>query len=174
MADLEVRIEVNGLAQALRTLQKLDPELRKEVIKGLKQAAKPIENTARSLIPSRNPLSNWYNWRGGWDTEAVRKSVKVAFRGGRVLGQERDVFPLLTLRQTNAAGAIYDMAGRSFPGKRSEGELRGYMMIRKMDTYALPSRYMWPAVERNMPTVTAALEDVIATVSNRITAELER
>ena len=170
---VDSRIEVNGLAQALKTLQTLDPELRKEVVKGMKNAASPILATARSLIPDGEVLTNWYGWRGGWDQAQVRKGIKVAFRAGRVRGQERDVFPLLTLRQTNAGGEIYDIAGRSFPGRRSEGALRGQMMIRKMDTYARPSRYMWPAVERNMDTVTGALEDVIQTVSDRITRELE-
>lgn len=174
MAEVDVRIRVNGLAQALKTLETLDPELRKEVVRGMKKAASPILATARSLVPDGQVLTNWYGWRGGWNTQSVRKDIKVAFRGGRVRGEERDVFPLLTLRQTNAAGAIYDIAGRSFPGRGSEGDVRGYMMIRKMDTFARPSRYMWPAVERNMTTVTGELESVIETVSNRITAELER
>ena len=174
MADIDLRIEVNGLAEALRTLQKIDPELRKEVVRGMKRAASPIENAARSVIPAAKPLTNWYNWRGGWDQAQVRKGVKVAFRGGRVRGEERDVFPLLTLRQTNAAGAIYDIAGRSFPGRGSEGAARGRAMVDKLGQDGRPSRYMWPAVERNMTTVTGELESVIETVSNRITAELER
>lgn len=173
MAEVDVRIEVDGLAQALKSLQKLDPELRKQVVKGMKQAAAPLEAAARSMIPTEKPLTNWYNWRGGWDQAQVRKSVKVAFRLGRVKGQERDVFPLLTLRQTNAAGVIYDIAGRSFPGRGSEGAARGRAMVDKLATYGTPSRYMWPAVERNIDKVTSALEDVIGTVSQRITAELE-
>lgn len=170
---VDSRIEVNGLAQALKTLQTLDPELRKEVVKGMKKAASPLEAAARSLVPATKPLTNWYNWRGGWDQAQVRKGIKVAFRGGRVRGQERDVFPLLTLRQTNAGGAIYDIAGRSFPGRRSEGAARGRAMVDKLAQNGAPSRTMWPAVERNMDTVTGALEDVIQTVSNRITRELE-
>jgi hypothetical protein len=174
VAEIDTRIEVTGLAEALKTLQKVDPELRKEVVKGLKTAAAPILSTARSLIPDGRVLTNWYDWKGGWDSQTVRKGIRVAFRAGRVKGQDRDVFPLLTLRQLNAAGAIYDMAGRSFPGRGSEGALRGAMMIRKMDTYARPSRSLWPAVERNMPVVTKSLEDVIGTVSKRINQELGR
>lgn len=47
-------------------------------------------------------------------------------------------------------------------------------MVDKLGQDGRPSRYMWPAVERNMTTVTGELESVIETVSNRITAELER
>jgi hypothetical protein len=160
------------LAEALKTLQKVDPELRKEVIKGMKVAAAPLEAAARSLVPDARPLTNWYGWKGGWNPTAVRKGVKVAFRGGRVKGQDRDVFPLLTLRQTNAAGAIFDIAGRSFPGRGAEGKERGAAMVAKLNESAQPSRGMWPAVERNMPAVTAALEDVVGKVSDRINREL--
>ncbi len=174
MADLDTRIEVTGLAEALKTLQKIDPELRKEVIKGMKVAAAPLEAAARSLIPDARPLTNWYGWKGGWNPTTVRKGIKVAFRGGRVKGQDRDVFPLLTLRQTNAAGVIFDIAGRSFPGRGAEGAARGRAMVDKLDQTAQPSRSMWPAAERNMPVVTAALEDVVGKVSNRINEELNR
>jgi hypothetical protein len=163
---------VNGLAEALKALQKVDPELRKETVKGMKKAAQPIESAARSLVPDQKPLTNWYGWKGGYDAGAIRKAIKVAFRGGKVKGMAGDVFPLLTLRQTNAAGAIFDIAGRSFPGRGSEGQARGAAMVAKLDQVARASRSMWPAVERNMNEVTSALEDVIGTVSKRITEEL--
>lgn len=173
MAELDARLEVKGLAEALKTLQKLDPELRKEVVKGMKQAASPLESAARSLIPDASPLTNWGTWLGGYDTAAVRKGIKVAFRGGKVKGQAGDVFPLLTLRQTNAAGVIYDAAGRSFPGRNSEGAQRGRAMVDKLARSGNASRSMWPAVERHMPQVQATLEDVIGTVTARINTELK-
>jgi hypothetical protein len=172
VAEVDTRIEVTGLAEALKTLQKIDPELRKEVIKGMKTAAAPLEAAARSLIPDARPLTNWYGWKGGWNTAAVRKGVKVAFRGGKVRGVAGDVFPLLTLRQTNAAGAIFDIAGRSFPGRGAEGGPRGAAMVAKLNETAQPSRSMWPAVERNMPVVMSSLEGVVDTVSQRISKEL--
>ena len=172
MASVDTRIEVNGLADALKTLQKVDPELRKEAVKGMKQAASPLEAAARSLVPDAKPLTNWYGWRGGYDATKAKRGIKVAFRGGRVKGRDADVFPLLTLRQTDAAGVIFDIAGRSFPGRGSEGGTRGAAMVAKLDEVRRASRSMWPAAEREMPTVTKALEDVIATVSKRINEEL--
>jgi hypothetical protein len=172
VAEIDTRIEVTGLAEALKTLQRMDPELRKEVVKGMKQAASPLEASARSLIPEARPLTNWYGWKGGWQAANVRKGIKVAFRGGKVRGKSGDVFPLLTLRQTNAAGVIYDAAGRSFPGRGTEGALRGKAMVAKLAESGNASRSMWPAVERNMPQVTAALEDVVGKVTARINTEL--
>jgi hypothetical protein len=174
VAEVDTRIEVEGLAEALKTLQTIDPELRKEVIKGMKVAASPLEAAARALVPDSRPLTNWYGWKGGWEPSTVKKGIKVAFRGGRVRGQNQDVFPLLTLRQTNAAGAIFDIAGRSFPGRGAEGGARGRAMVNKLDETARPSRSMWPAAERQMPAVNTALEGVIQTVSDRINKELGR
>lgn len=174
MAEVDTRIEVEGLAEALKTLQTVDPELRKEVIKGMKVAAAPLEASARALVPDSRPLTNWYGWKGGWDSVAAKKGIKVAFRGGRVKGQTQDVFPLLTLRQTNAVGAIYDIAGRSFPGRGSEGGARGRAMVDKLAENGPASRTMWPAAEKQMPAVMSALEDVIDTVSKRINQELGR
>jgi hypothetical protein len=182
VAEVDTRIEVTGLAEALKTLQKIDPELRKEVIKGMKTAAAPLEAAARSLIPDARPLTNWYGWQqtrtggkgpGPWDPSAARKGIKVAFRGGKVRGVAGDVFPLLTLRQTNAAGAIFDIAGRAGgTGKRSEGKERGQAMADKLNRSGPTSRSMWPAVERNMPAIMGSLEGVVDTVSQRITKEL--
>lgn len=176
MAELDHRLEVVGVAEALKVLAKADPELRKAVIKDLKAAAAPLESAARALIPAR-PLTNWYNWprdEGDWNQAKAQKGIKVAFRAGGVKGKDKTTFPLLTLRQTNAQGAIYEMAGRKFPGKRSEGALRGQMMVNKFNTFGMASRTLWPSVERNMPLVEKNLKEAIATMSDVITKEIMR
>jgi hypothetical protein len=104
----------------------------------------------------------------------AQKGIKVAFRAGGVRGKDKTTFPLLTLRQTNAQGAIYEMAGRKFPGKRSEGAERGEQMVAKLDTFGGASRTLWPTVERNMPLVEKNLKEAIATMSDVITKEIMR
>ena len=176
MAELDHRLEVVGVAEALKSLAKADPELRKAVIKDMKAAASPLESAARALVPAR-PLTNWYGWprgEGDWNQSKAQKGIKVAFRGGGVRGKDKTTFPLLTLRQTNAQGAIFEMAGRRFPGKRSEGAERGAQMVAKLDTFGSASRTLWPTVERNMPLVEKNLEEAIATMSDVITKEIMR
>lgn len=176
MAEVNHRLEVVGVAEALKALAKADPELRKAVIKDLKAAAAPIQNDARSNIPAR-PLTNWRSFprgEGDWNQARAQKGIKVAFRAGAVKGKDKSHFPLLSLRQTDAQGAIYEMAGRKFPGRRSEGAERGQMMVNKLDTFATASRTLWPAVERNMPLVEQNLKEAISTMSDVISREIMR
>jgi hypothetical protein len=169
---VDVTLEVTGVAEALKALAKADPELRKAVIKDMKQAATPLQAAARSLLPDR-PLRNWYGWQGGYNLGKAQKGIKVTFKGGKVKGKSADHFPLLSLRQTDAGGAIYEMAGRAGgKGRKSEGEARGAAMIAKLNTYGTASRTLWPAVERNFGDVEAALNEAIDTMTDVINREI--
>jgi hypothetical protein len=173
---VEVTLEVTGVAEALKTLRKADPELRKAVIKDMKAAAKPLETQARSLIPAR-PLRNWYSWprgEGDWNQSRAQKGIKVAVRTGGVKGKSGDHFPLLSLRQTDAQGAIFEIAGRSYPSKRSEGEARGDNMVNKLNMFGQASRTLWPTAEKGMPEVERALLLSIDRLSAAINEMLEK
>jgi len=165
---VEMKVEVVGVAEALKTLAKVDPELRKAVIKDMKAAAGPLESAARAGVPAR-PLTNWYGWRGGFDKSKAQKGIKVAFRGGKVKGKGGDHFPLLSLRQTNAGGAIFEMAGR-----KSSGVGSGVPMIEKLNTFGEASRTLWPSVENNFGAVESALETAINNMSDELTKMLEK
>ena len=171
---METKIEVVGVAETLRALTQIDPELRKAVIKDMKRAAAPLEAAARANIPAR-ALTNWGTWQGGFNQGKAQKGVKTAFRSGKVKGKSGDHFPLLSLRQTNAAGAIFEMAGRAGGrGRRSEGAARGAAMISKLNTYGTASRTLWPAVERNFDVVEAALEQAVSSMSAEIQKQILR
>lgn len=164
---IDVGLEVTGVAETLKALAKTDPELRKAVIKDMKTAARPLEAAARALVPVR-PLTNWYGWRGGYQQPTVQRGIKVAFRAGKVRGKPNDHFPLLSLRQTNAGGAIFDMAGRTSRGKTPAGEA----MIRKLDEFGTASRTLWPAVERNFGVVEDGLKTAIDSMSDEINKQI--
>jgi hypothetical protein len=172
--ELETKVEVVGVAEALKTLAKVDPELRKAVIKDMKAAAGPLESAARAGVPAR-PLTNWYGWKGGYSQAKAQRGIKVAFRGGKVKGKGGDHFPLLSLRQTDVGGAIFEMAGRAGgSGKGSENAARGQAMIAKLDESGTASRTLWPAVERNFGAVESALEGVINNMSGELEKMLEK
>jgi hypothetical protein len=90
-----------------------------------------------------------------------------------VRGKSRDTIPLLTLRTTDAAGAIFDMAGRTFPGRGSEGGERGAAMIRQLNSFGAASRTLWPAAEAGMATVETGLDGIVDAVSADISTELK-
>jgi hypothetical protein len=77
--------------------------------------------------------------------------------------------PLLTLRQKNAAGAIYDMAGRRSSGSTDAGRV----FIRVLNQRGGPaSRTMWPGAEEAMPVVVrqveAAIDDMMVVLNEEL------
>lgn len=166
--DIEARLEVNGLADTLKVLRRVDPELRKSTIRQMKLSAKPLVVEAKSLFPATSPLSGWGNWRGGYDGGTVRKGVKVAFKGNVKRGSQSNVIPLLTLRQVSAAGAIFDIAGRKSSGNSPSGRA----FIARLDRFAPASRIMWPTAERHMPQIVQGVRSAIDEMSRTINEEL--
>ena len=176
MSSVSTKVEVNGLADTLRTLRRVDPELRKTTIRRMKLAAKPMQAEAKKLFPDASPLSGWGSWTGrsgnritgpeGYDGGMVRKGVKVAFKGSKA--RNSDTIPLLTLRQTSAAGVIFDIAGRKSSGNSPSGRA----MIARLDRFAPASRVMWPTAERHMPEVVQGVRSAIDDMSEIINQEL--
>jgi hypothetical protein len=144
-------LEVVGLKDALKTLNKLNPTVRRTITKDFKKITQPVVVDAQSKIPQM-PLSGFkYNWttKSGakllpWDSRASSKLVKSGVSGkkpkefrGNI--QNASVF---YIRWAGAMNTIYDMASKGNLGKslRTQGE---------------PSRVLWPAYERNKAEVEA-------------------
>ena len=175
-ASLGVAAEAEGVADAIRTLGRVDKELKKELVKSMKKAADPLVNEARSLVPTAKPLTNWYGWKGGYVLGKVKRGIKVSQRNTAQRtrsGQQQEKIKLLALVQTNAAGAIYDMAGKAGgAGKGSENAARGQAMIRKLDESRTASRTLWPAAEKRLGDVQDAVIAAIADVEDTINREM--
>jgi hypothetical protein len=172
---VSAHLEVDGVAEVLRALGKVDPELRKATVKAMKVAGDPMAQEARSLFPASSPLSNWGNWTtpngrviGPYNPAKVKRGVKIAYRGSKVKGSDKDTIPLLTMRQTDAAGAIVDMAGRRSNGRTAQGRA----FIEQLRSHGVASRAMWPAAERNMGRVTAAVEAAINDMAAKIEQDM--
>ena len=178
MADNSFRVaaEAQGLASAIKTLGKVDPELKKELVKSMKKAADPLVAEARSLVPEQKPLTNWYGWVDGYNAGKVRRGIKVSQRNTAQRGSDgrrQETIRLLSLVSTSAAGAIYDMAGRKGGnGKGSEGAERGRAMIAKLNQNGQASRTLWPAAERKLGEVQDAVREAIADVEKTLNDEL--
>lgn len=180
-----VAAEAEGLAGAIRTLGKVDGELKKQLVKEMKQAGEPLVATARALVPAASPLTNWYNWTtpkgreiGPFIPSKAKRGIKISQRNTAQRGSDgrrEQTIRLLALVQTNAAGAIYDMAGRANgSGRDSEGEQRGREMIKKLNSFAESSRTLWPAAEKELSNVQQAVKDAIQALEDELNAELER
>ena len=176
-SSFRVAAEAQGLADAIKTLGKVDPELKKQLVKEMKTAADPLVALARSLVPDATPLSGWGNWKGGWNTAKVRRGIKVSQRNTAQRGtggKREETIRLLALISSSAPGAIYDMAGRAGGGGRgSENADRGRAMIEKLDEIDRSSRTLWPAAERKLGDVQKAVRDAIEEMEQTLQKELE-
>jgi len=186
-------LQVQGIQEALAELNKIDPKYRRQVTKRIKNSGQIIINEARSMVASFDnskgngaPLSGMI--RGNlvkgretsWRTDQVQKGYKI--KVGARATRERYVdfnkggyteqvvfgskpYKLMVVQSTDAAGVIYDHAGRNTSGlfvtnlTKEEGG-----QPRVIDT----------AVEKNKPAVQKDVELVIDDVEKMTNRNLKR
>lgn len=178
---ISTTIEVDGAAASIRVLGQIEPELRKQAIKEIKSAGDAIVQEARSLVPDVKPLTNWYNWKGGFVPAKVRRGIKVAYRGSAQ--RDRNTIDLLTVRQTDPAGAIFELAGFRNGSKGTGGSPvpdAGRVFIQQLRKgerdgatwQPKARRTLWPAIARHRDevreAVQTAVDNVIKTTNRKL------
>jgi len=167
VSDELARIEVLGVRETVAQLKQLDPTLRRETVAAMRRAAKPMQDAARGYVPDAPPLSGMARkWapKGRqllpWSRKA-RTGITIRY-GGRY-SKSSTSWPLLTLRQANPAGAMFDMAGRKASSAFSD---------RVTSRYGHASRSMWRAAEQHLGDVQdgvrQAADEAAAQVSRKI------
>ena len=167
----------------LKQLGQIDPALRRAATARMKSAAKPLVQEARSLVPRDSGL-NWGNWTtespglgkpgigrviGPYNPTTVRRGIKVTYKGPSKRDRDKVIFPLLTLQNTSAAGAIFDIAGRANgAGRGSEGAARGRAMIQKLREQGRASRIVWEAAERKIDEVNRGVQKAVEDMEKEV------
>jgi hypothetical protein len=155
---------IQGLQKTLKQLQQIDPVLKREAIKHLKSDLQPVVTEIKSALPNL-PLSNWKapkqaSARNGknaagrsgqagtpyWVYGKAKRGVTSSVKKQRVKGFG-GMETLISIRQNNAAGEVFDMAGRTNPS----------VFARNLDKWGKPSRRMWPTVERHKPDIVKSI-----------------
>lgn len=154
---------VRGLGETLAALKEIAPEMERQARKELRGAVKPMIDTARSLVPDEPPLSRWRTGSAAGSVErsggsrfpvwtgAAKRRIGFRIRKQRVRKSTGRLI-LLRMIQNDPAGAVYDMAGRKNSNSQFARNLTG-------KGWGDPSRHMWPAAEKNLSEVQAAIED---------------
>ena len=63
----DVRLDTYGLQDALKKMQKLNPAMRRTLLKDTKAAAKPLVDAINARVPQSPPLSGMaHRGRTGW------------------------------------------------------------------------------------------------------------
>jgi hypothetical protein len=158
-------VTVVGVKEAMRDLQKLEPDLAKEIKRDFKQIVDPIVKDARTQIVAR-PLSGFArSWKQGrifpWDQQAVSKSIIARFSNRR-RGNSLAVF---SVTMKSPAGTIFDMAGRKSANR----------LATALDQlYGRASRLMWPTYQRNADAVNENLAQLVDKITDETNRRLVR
>jgi hypothetical protein len=176
-------LQVQGIQEALAELNKIDPKYRRQVTKRIKNSGQIIINEARSMVASFDnskgngaPLSGMV--RGNlvkgretsWRTDQVQKGYKI--KVGARATRERYVdfnkggyteqvvfgakpYKLMVVQSMDAAGVIYDHAGRN---------TSGLFVTNLTKEEGGQPRVIDKAVEKNKPAVQADVMLVVADV----------
>lgn len=162
---MAVTVEIEGVKETLRTLRKLDPEMRKEFNRNARTVAKPAVDAAKGKY-TRLPLSGF---RRRWTVRGRELSPKTIgrFRSGVTfkIDTSKKRESVFTVRQVNALAEIYDMAGRRTPGNQLDRSLT-------IAGWGSPSRVMWPAVESKARDIQAAIAELVDAANETINREL--
>jgi hypothetical protein len=155
-------IQITGVKQTLKTLNKLAPEMRKGFNREYKNIVKPVVDDIKSRIPTEAPISGMgrsFKHLGKWDGAKVKRGIvsKVDTRKSRSksafdFSNVETVGALYIISKTGY-GMVYDMAGRKTPGSPLAQALQS--------RWGTASRSMWPAWESNAEKVQKAVADLV-------------
>lgn len=185
-------IEVKGLKESLRLLNRLAPAMRREIGKEFRALAKPGAQAAQAMRGKGAEMEGFqHSGRTGvaaWKTIAVKVDTRKARKRNASKGADWESLGVVKITTKDAASAIMDMAGkvgnvqtsgqsRSYAG-RPKGHRRngqGNYMIRKLNKeYGHPaSRFMWPGADAGMSGTEAELRDLVRKVERELQRALQ-
>ena len=162
---IEARIEVFGLGQALKDLNKIDKVLRRDITKDYKRVTAGLVSDIQSAIPLNYPLSGWarqWNLRGQyevfpWPTNHSVKAYINTKAPKEVFGGKVNL-STFAVKWIGAAASFFDF---------SESNRMGAALTAK---YGAPSRVVWKQYEANK----SELEVEMARIVDRVGEALSR
>ena len=109
----DLTIQVNGVKDAVKYLNQVEPGYRKAYVANMKQIAKPMTDAMQSQYDdSKFPSGTKRNWSpGGRQVFPLSASKAVRGVGVRVNNKKRGA--AFSVMQKNPAAAIFDIAGRA-------------------------------------------------------------
>jgi hypothetical protein len=175
-SSVNLKVEVGGLKEALKTLNKIDPKLRRQITKDYKEAAKPLVDAIKNDIPQEAPVSGMERGRFSWGSpKDPRKfvDVKIDTRKARsrnlAVGAQYESMGVIKVRLRTAGLAVFDMAGKASQGKTPAGAA---LIAALNQRFGRPSRAAWPNANRHLPDVLEAFEPITRRVMQETNREL--
>jgi hypothetical protein len=159
-------MEIVGAKDAIRSLNKIEPGLRKEFAAEATRIAQPAIQEAQSQYSRIGvPLSGMErNWTSG-NRKIFPYNVAKALRGVKVrLQGDRRVTSVILIEQRDVATAVWETAGRKTPNRL--GDQLGQLEPNR-------SRVLGPALFRRRNEVQGEMESAMLNVVRRVERELK-
>lgn len=186
--SLATDFSVKDIRQLQRRLRDIEPGLRTQFMRDIKQIAFEPNKAIKNAIPSIPPLSGMAgDSRVSWGKGKPAKSTTVRFRTAS--SSKSLTTTLLSIRVNSIATSIADMAGRSGRsvgrGYRGSGYTREFVKRRRdgstylvrrrttaaagrkfisnlnEDTGNTASRFAWKSVENNLPALNRRVGQIV-------------
>jgi hypothetical protein len=162
-----VKTEVVGAKQAVKSLRKIDPELRKQFNRDVKTIAAPVVDAARGAYPDM-PLSGMSRiWSAGsrqllpWSASKARSGVQVK------IDTSKRAVSVIRIQQKDAAASIFELAGKKGTNPK------GRAFIDNLEArFGRAQRVLWPTYERNSAEVTSRMRETVLAASREVQKEL--
>ena len=154
-------IRVEGVAETLRILQRINPELRKRLIADLKQVTKPVTNAIKGNYTDQLLSGTERTWspRGRTIFPYTRQKAVSGVKVAASTSKRKQT--LLSITQKDPAASVFDMAG-----KRNDNPLATAFDTR----FPLPSRVMWRSYEQAdegmMDEIRKSVDQVMASIND--------
>ena len=177
--SLGIDLKPTGLKEALRTINSIDPKLRRAYGKQIRELGKVVVDAITPLVPSSSPTRGMDGqWRTGWKNGqtknvVVKTNTRKARKRNIALGAQYETIGVITVGTKGAALAIADMAGKSGGGGRGGPRARpNFAGVLTSSLGRGPSRMVWAGGEKAVPDFQKALEPVIKEVMRQANGEL--
>jgi len=177
--DLTASMEVKGLKESLKIINKVDKKLRLEIGRDIKRIGeKTVVAAINELIPPGAPMSGMeHRKRTGWyNSKNKGVKVKTNTRGARrrniAKGAQYETIAVITVGTTGAALAMMDMAGKRSSAGEGPRARPNFVPLLNERLGRGPSRFMWAGGEKAIPDFQRELGPVIDRVIYRSNQEL--
>lgn len=147
-------MEVVGIKDALRELNELDKEARRKITRDFKRITKPVEQTAKSLMPKTAPISGmgraWKTKSGfemfPWGTAGKDTIVsQVSGRKPKMFAGHMTNLATFYIRFKGPTATLFDTSGKG-PVPTRQGS---QMVSALTNRFGPPSRVLWRAYEQH-------------------------
>lgn len=163
---VEANIQVAGIKDALKTLNKIDKSLRREITRDYKSIVQNVVDDAYQAIPLKEPLSGWarkwapkdyeiFPWSNNNQVKAMINTKRVKEYAGQNVN-----LATFVVKWLNPDAGLFDFLQSGVMGSRLNAK------------FGTPSRVMWKAWERNKDDVNARMTDLVKRVMDKTSQEL--